>query len=76
MPKGGKILDGYFVPAGMEATSHAYTTQRDRAFYGDDAENFSRGRWMVSEKRNYELEAAQFTFGVSSTTIGEASITL
>ncbi|KAF2822598.1 cytochrome P450 [Ophiobolus disseminans] len=68
VPRGGKILDGHFVPAGTEVTSHAYTTQRDREFYGDDAMWFVPERWMVNEKRTFELEAAQFTFGVGPRT--------
>jgi cytochrome P450 len=38
--------------------------QRNKGFYGDDADEFSPERWLVSEKRTAELEAAQFTFGV------------
>jgi cytochrome P450 len=62
--KGGKVIDGHFVPPGTDVTTYAYTVQRDRAFYGDDAEEFNPDRWMISQKRNFELEAAQFTFGV------------
>jgi cytochrome P450 len=64
VPKGGKVIDGHFIPPGTDVTSHAYTVQRDRVFYGDDAEEFNPDRWMISQKRNFELEAAQFTFGV------------
>lgn len=64
VPKGGKVIDGHYVPAGMEVTCHAYTLQRDKAFYGEDADEFVPERWMESEKRNFELEAAQFTFGM------------
>jgi cytochrome P450 len=63
-PKGGKVIDGHYVPGGMDVTSHAYTVQRDKGFYGRDAEDFQPERWMQSEKRNIELEAAQFTFGI------------
>lgn len=63
-PKGGKIIDGHFVPEGAEITSHAYAMQRNKELYGEDAEKFKPERWMESEKRNHELEAAQFTFGV------------
>ena len=63
-PEGGKVIDGHFVPGRTEITSHAYTVQRNKALYGEDAEEFEPERWMISEKRNFELEAAQFTFGV------------
>ena len=38
--------------------------QRNKELYGEDAEEFNPERWMVSQKRDFELEAAQFTFGV------------
>jgi cytochrome P450 len=64
VPKGGKVIDGHYVPGGMEITGHSYTQQRDKNLYGDDAEEFRPERWMESEKRTSELEAAQFTFGM------------
>lgn len=63
VPAGGKIIDGHFVPGGTEVTSHAYSIQRNKDVYGEDADEFKPERWMVSEKRSYELDAAQFTFG-------------
>jgi cytochrome P450 len=63
IPQGGKVIDGHFIPAGTEAMSYSYAIQRNKEFYGDDAEEFKPERWMESEKRNFELEAAQFTFG-------------
>lgn len=63
VPKNGKMIDGHFIPSGADVTSNAYIIQRDRAFYGEDADEFKPERWMVSEKRTFELEAAQFTFG-------------
>lgn len=63
-PKEGKAIDGHFVPGGTEITSYAYCVQRDRTLYGDDAEQFKPERWLESEKRSFELEAAQFTFGM------------
>lgn len=65
-PKEGKVIDGHFVPGGTEITSYAYCVQRDRTFYGDDAELFRPERWSESEKRSFELEAAQFTFGMGA----------
>jgi cytochrome P450 len=58
-PGSGKTIDGHFVPGGTEITSHAYTVQRNKELYGEDAEEYKPGRWMVSERRNFELEAAQ-----------------
>jgi cytochrome P450 len=65
-PKGGKVIDGHYIPEGTEITSHAYAMQRNKQLYGEDAEQFKPERWLVSEKTNFEFEAAQFTFGVGS----------
>jgi cytochrome P450 len=64
VPKEGKMIDGHFVPGGTEVTSYAYCVQRDRSLYGDDAEQFKPERWLAGEERTFELEAAQFTFGM------------
>ncbi|KAF2993312.1 hypothetical protein E8E13_000692 [Curvularia kusanoi] len=63
-PRDGKVVDGHFIPGGTEITSYAYCVQRDRGLYGEDAEEFKPERWLVSEERAFELEAAQFTFGM------------
>lgn len=64
VPVNGKVIDGQVIPGGTEVTTHAYIVQRDKDFYGDDAADFNPERWMVNDKRNFELEAAQFTFGM------------
>ncbi|KAF2854574.1 cytochrome P450 monooxygenase-like protein [Plenodomus tracheiphilus IPT5] len=66
VPQGGKTIDGHFVPGGFDVTSHAYTVQRDKSFYGEDVEEFEPERWIVGEKRLFELEAAQLTFGTGA----------
>ncbi|KAF2106197.1 cytochrome P450 [Lophiotrema nucula] len=64
-PKGGKAIDGHFIPEGTEITSHAYTVQRNKELYGDDAERFRPERWFGKpDKKNSEFEASQFVFGV------------
>lgn len=57
-------MDGRFVPGGTEMSSYAYCVQRDETLYGEDAEQFVPERWLESEKRGLELEAAQFVFGM------------
>ncbi|KAH7391885.1 cytochrome P450 [Pyrenochaeta sp. MPI-SDFR-AT-0127] len=64
VPPTGKVIDGHFIPGGTEVTSHAYTVQRNKVLYGNDAEDFKPDRWLISEKRAFEFDAAQFTFGV------------
>lgn len=66
VPKGGKSIDGHFVPGGVDVTSNAYIVQRDQDFYGKDADEFKPERWMVDDKKKIELEAAQFTFGTGA----------
>lgn len=63
-PQGGIVIDGHFVPAGTEITSHAYTMQRDHEFFGEDADEFRPERWLKDEKKSLEMEAVQFTFGM------------
>ncbi len=64
VPKEGKLIDGHFIAGGTEVTSYAYVVQRDSTLYGDDAEVFRPERWLESEERRSELEAAQFVFGM------------
>lgn len=65
-PKGGKVIDGHFIPGGCDVTVYSYTLQRNKEFYGEDAEEFKPERWLESQQRNFEMEAAQFTFGTGS----------
>lgn len=65
-PKEGKVIDGHFIPEGTEVTSYAYCVQRDQKLYGEGAERFEPERWLEGQKRTFELEAAQFTFGMGS----------
>ena len=58
VPKDGKVIDGYYVPGGTEVTGYSYAQHRDKKLYGVDAEEFRPERWMESEKRTLELEAA------------------
>lgn len=63
-PPEGRVIDGHFIPGGVEITSNSYPVQRDAAFYGPDAEEYKPERWMESDKRSSELDAVQFTFGM------------
>lgn len=63
-PKGGKTIDGHFIPEGTEITSYAYVMQRDKDFFGEDANEFRPERWLESEKKAGEFEAVQFSFGI------------
>lgn len=63
VPKGGKVIDGHFVPGGTDVTNFAYTIQRNKEFYGEDANEFKPERWLESQQRSFDMEAVQFTFG-------------
>lgn len=64
----GKVIDGTWVPAGAEVTSHAYVVQRDPRLYGPDPESFRPERWLEGEGRSKEriseMEACMFVFGI------------
>ncbi|KAJ6193468.1 cytochrome P450 monooxygenase-like protein [Bipolaris maydis] len=64
VPEGGKVIDGHFVPGGVEVTCYAYTIHRNKEFYGEDADEFKPERWLESQQRNFEMEAVNFTFGI------------
>ncbi|KAF6802326.1 cytochrome P450 monooxygenase [Colletotrichum sojae] len=65
---GGKVIDGTWVPAGAEVTSHAYVVQRDPRLYGPEPEAFRPERWLEGEgnskERISEMEACMFVFGI------------
>ncbi|KAF2683324.1 cytochrome P450 [Lentithecium fluviatile CBS 122367] len=66
VPKDGAMVDGVWVPGGMEITSYAYVVQRDRHLYGDDADKFRPERWLEGEKKSSEMDASQFVFGMGA----------
>ena len=64
--KGGKKIDGYFIPPGTEITSNAFVVQRDPEFYAPDPDSFRPERWLESTEKANELDAASFVFGMGS----------
>ncbi|KAK6511215.1 hypothetical protein TWF481_000136 [Arthrobotrys musiformis] len=59
VPKGGRVLGQYFIPAGTECFVHAYTLHRDPNIFTDPHE-FRPERWLNATK---EMESAILTFG-------------
>lgn len=63
-PKEGKVIDGHYIPGGTEITSNAYVVQRDPQLYAPDPETYRPERWLESQAKANEMDAASFTFGV------------
>lgn len=51
VPKGGKDIDGHFVPEGMEITSSPFVVQRSWDLYSPDPDHFRPERWLESKER-------------------------
>ena len=45
-PPGGETVNGVYIPGGIEVCHNAYTTQRRKEVYGQDAEYFRPERWL------------------------------
>ncbi|KAL4970926.1 cytochrome P450 [Aspergillus stella-maris] len=67
-PKGGKVIDGHYIPGETEISSHAYVVQRDPALYGADFNEYNPERWMQGKAQFRELDSAQFVFGMGPRT--------
>ncbi|TGO71902.1 hypothetical protein BELL_0515g00030 [Botrytis elliptica] len=62
VPPEGKMINGFFVPGGMDVTSQAMVVQRDPILFGPDPDVFRPERWM--DGQDVELEHGMFIFGV------------
>lgn len=63
VPKGGYHLNGMYVPEGTVIATDAWVINRNKDFYGNDAEDFVPERWMVSQERSKLMETYSFTWG-------------
>ena len=61
--KGGYHLNGLYVPEGTVVCSNSWVINRNKDFYGEDAEVFNPERWLVSEERSRIMENHSFTWG-------------
>lgn len=76
VPAGGLTLpDGRFIPAGTKVGVNPAVTNRDRAVFGDDADEFDPDRWLKRDgeaQGDFELrlrkmrDVADHTFGGGS----------
>ena len=62
-PKGGYHLNGLYVPEGTVVCTDSWVINRNKHFYGEDAEVFNPERWLVSEERSKTMENHSFTWG-------------
>ena len=62
-PKGGYYLNGLYVPEGTVVCTDSWVINRNKDFYGEDADVFNPERWLVSEERSKMMENHSFTWG-------------
>jgi cytochrome P450 len=64
--KQGQLIDGHYVPSGVEVTSNAYVVQRDPELYAPDPQAFRPERWLGDKDKAQELETMSFVFGIGA----------
>ncbi|CAG8981983.1 hypothetical protein HYALB_00004849 [Hymenoscyphus albidus] len=63
IPPAGKPIDGHFIPGGTDVVTQAHIVQRDPILYAPDPEVYRPERWLESDEKTKEFEAASFVFG-------------
>lgn len=67
VPKGGEVINGYYVPEGTQVGTNFFGLQRSKDIWGADAEVFRPERWLeVDEDKYREMNAVidlNFGFG-------------
>ena len=67
-PHGLEVLPGVRVPPGVSISNNPYITHRDRAVFGNDADEFVPERWLPIGGERYRLMARHlYAFGFGST---------
>jgi cytochrome P450 len=59
----GLDLHGKFAPPGTEISCNPWLLHRDKALYGEDAEDFRPERWLEDPEKAQEYTKYNFTFG-------------
>ena len=68
VPKGGDTVCGHFLPAGTAVSTGAnYAVNRNKAFWGPDADVYRPERWIeaAAEKDEARMQAMMRTFDLS-----------
>ena len=66
-PHGLEVLPGVCIPPGVSVSMNGYITQRDKAVFGSDADEFAPERWLPIGGERYRLMARHmFVFGYGS----------
>ncbi|KAI1498335.1 cytochrome P450 [Biscogniauxia marginata] len=55
VPKGGDVINGYFVPEGTEVGHNVLGIMRSPKYWGDDADVFRPERWIEADKKTFDM---------------------
>ncbi|KAL3485860.1 cytochrome P450 [Aspergillus germanicus] len=76
VPKGGATLSGRYFPEGEIVGVNAWVAHRNRAVFGDDADEYRPERWMEDPARFSEMERSFLAFGSGARTCIGKNISL
>ncbi|KAJ5721021.1 P450 monooxygenase [Penicillium malachiteum] len=60
------ILNGFKIPPGIEVAANPWISHREKAIYGEDAEEFNPDRWLGDPAQVKILEKYNFAWGYGS----------
>ncbi|KAL4748996.1 hypothetical protein BDW72DRAFT_195244 [Aspergillus terricola var. indicus] len=60
------VIQGRKIPLGVELAANPWISHRDKAVYGEDAEEFNPNRWLDDPVKAKELEKYNLGFGAGS----------
>lgn len=63
VPEGGSTICGQYIPGGAEVAANPWVVHRNKAIYGEDAEQYRPERWLESAAKTKEMDKYDFQFG-------------